>query len=97
MTQSNSYELPKHVVAKIEKVLGVLPAELDGYDFVQLIEELCDTALMFDQKERGSARAGQQPSQGEAVDTSPTTQRQRRKHHVPEGGGPGGHHGTHDQ
>ena len=90
MTQSDPFVLPEHVVAKIEKILGVTPSELDGYDFVKLIEELCDTALMFDQQERGSAQAGQQPRQGEVINTSPATQRQRRKHHVSEGGEAGG-------
>ncbi len=54
MTQSNSLGLPKHVATKIEKVLGISSSELNGYDLVRMIEELCDTALMFDREERGT-------------------------------------------
>ena len=67
MTQSNSFELPKHVVAKIEKVLGVLPSQLEGYDLVQLIEELCDTVLMFDQEERTAGQAAEDKTSGDAA------------------------------
>jgi hypothetical protein len=67
--ESNSFELPQHVVAKIEKVLGVSHSELNGYDLVKLIDELCDTALMFDQEERKSAH---------------TQQRERRTHYTSE-------------
>ncbi len=54
MTQSNSLGLPKHVATKIEKVFGISSSELNGYDLVRMIEELCDTALMFDREERGT-------------------------------------------
>ncbi len=54
MSQSNSLGLPKHVATKIEKVLGISSSELNGYDVVRMIEELCDTALMFDREERAT-------------------------------------------
>lgn len=57
MAQKDSLELPNHVVAKVEKVLGLSSLKLEGYDLVRLIEELCDTALMFDQVERGQDKA----------------------------------------
>ncbi len=49
MAQEGSLELPERVVAKIHKVLGITPASLPEHDLVSLIEELCNTALMFDQ------------------------------------------------
>ncbi len=49
MAQEGSLELPGRVVAKIQRVLGINPASLPEHDLVSLIEELCDTALMFDQ------------------------------------------------
>ena len=54
MTQDRSLELPEHVVAKIQKVLGITPSSLPEHDLVSLIEDLCDTALMFDREERGA-------------------------------------------
>lgn len=63
MTEDSGFELPEHVVAKIAKVLGVSSSQLEGYDLVKLIEELCDTALMFDQEERGTGQTQQQESQ----------------------------------
>jgi len=59
MTQDRWLGLPEHVVAKIEKVLGIPPSELGSYDLVKLIEELCDTALMFDPEARGARRTEQ--------------------------------------
>ena len=53
MAQEGSLELPGRVVAKIHKVLGISPASLPEHDLVSLIEELCDTALMFDQNAQG--------------------------------------------
>ena len=53
MAQEGSLELPDRVVAKIQKVLGISPASLPQHDLVSLIEELCDTALMFDQNAQG--------------------------------------------
>ena len=63
MTQEPWLELPGHVVAKIEKVLGIPPSELAKQDLVKLIEDLCDTALMFDREERGAAEADDQGEQ----------------------------------
>ena len=63
MTQEPWLELPEHVVAKIEKVLGIPPSELSTHNLVKLIEDLCDTALMFDRDERGAAEAGDQGEQ----------------------------------
>ena len=69
MTQDGGLELPEHVAAKIEEVLGVLPSELDGYDLVKLIEELCDTALMFDREQRGAG--GVKPGGGAGASAIP--------------------------
>ncbi len=57
MTQDSGLALPEQLTAKIEKVLGLDSADLQGYDLVQLIDELCDTALMFDKNERAAAKA----------------------------------------
>ena len=59
MIQDRWLGLPEHVVAKIGKVLGIPPSELGSYDLVKLIEELCDTALMFDREARGARRTEQ--------------------------------------
>ena len=56
MAQEGSLELPERVVAKIQKVLGISPASLPENDLVSLIEELCDTALMFDQNAQGAGQ-----------------------------------------
>ncbi len=73
MAQEGSLELPGRVVAKIHKVLGISPASLPEHDLVSLIEELCDTALMFDQDAHGGGRANDQ--KGSAAATRlPTTQ-----------------------
>lgn len=56
MAQGGSLELPERVVAKIQKVLGISPASLPEHDLVSLIEELCDTALMFDQNAQGAGQ-----------------------------------------
>jgi len=87
MTQGSGLELPKDVVTKIERVLGVPSSVLDGYDLVKLIEELCDTALMFDREERGTGQTAQQRSGGEAVDSAPPTLYLRRTRHTPDGQG----------
>jgi hypothetical protein len=55
MTHEPWLELPEHVVAKIEKVLGIPPSEQAAHGLVALIEDLCDTALMFDREEVGAA------------------------------------------
>ncbi len=54
MTQDSGLALPEQLTAKIEKVLGLDSADLEGYDLVKLIDELCDTALMFDKDERAT-------------------------------------------
>ncbi len=54
MTQDSGLALPEQLTAKIEKVLGLDSADLEGYDLVKLIDELCDTALMFDKNERAT-------------------------------------------
>ena len=55
MTQDSGLALPEQLTVKIEKVLGLDSADLEGYDLVKLIDELCDTALMFDKNERATA------------------------------------------
>jgi len=65
MAEEPWIDLPEHVVAKITQVLGIPPSELAKQDLLKLIEDLCDTALMFDRAERGTAEAdtqGEQPS-----------------------------------
>lgn len=66
MAEDRWVELPEHVVAKIEKVLGIPPSELAQYGIVKLVEELCDTALMFDREDRGARRTRQNKPAGEA-------------------------------
>ena len=66
MSQEPWLELPEHVAAKIEKVLGIPPSELAQYDIVKLVEELCDTALMFDREDRRGGRPQQRKAPGEA-------------------------------
>ena len=70
MTQERGLELPEHVVAKIEKVLGIAPSELQEHDLVSLIEELCDTALMFEREERSTPQAQPEKPLGETEETS---------------------------
>ena len=65
MAENRRVELPEHVVAKIEKVLGIPPSELAQYDIVKLVEELCDTALMFDREDRRGGRTRQKKPAGE--------------------------------
>ena len=67
MTQEPWLELPEHVVDKIEKVLGIPPSELSTHNIVKLIEDLCDTALMFDRDERGTAEGDDQAEQPEPL------------------------------
>ena len=66
MAENRWEELPEPVVDKIEKVLGIPPSELAQYDIVKLVEELCDTALMFDREARGGGRPQQRKPPGEA-------------------------------
>ncbi len=72
MAEDRSLELPEHVVDKIQKVLGISPASLPEHDLVSLIEELCDTALMFDREERGAEQIEEEEPQGEPAATATT-------------------------
>ncbi len=63
MTREPWLELPERVVAKIEKDLGIPPSELAKPGLVKLIEDVCDTALMFDREKRGAAEADDQGEQ----------------------------------
>ena len=65
MAENSRIELPEHVVAKIEKVLGIPPSELPEYGIANLVEELCDTALMFDREARAASRPRQDEPTGE--------------------------------
>ncbi len=73
MSEERSLELPEHVVAKIQKVLGISPSSLPEQDLISLIEDLCDTALMFDREERGPQPTEEEkpPEQTAAVATTP--------------------------
>lgn len=71
MTQDGGLELPENVVAKIEQVLGLSSVQLQGYDLVKLIEELCDTALMFDQDERQEVAENEPAAPIESSSPSP--------------------------
>lgn len=72
MSEERSLELPEHVVAKIQKVLGISPSSLPEHDLVSLIEDLCDTALMFDREERGAEQTEEEKPQGEPAATATT-------------------------
>ncbi len=71
MTQEPWLELPENVVAKIEKVLGIPPSELAAHGLVALIEDLCDTALMFDREEVGPAESDQAEDQPQRLPQLP--------------------------
>lgn len=71
MTQDGGFALPENVVAKIGQVLGLSSTQLQGYDLVKLIEELCDTALMFDQDERQEVAGSEPPAAIESQVASP--------------------------
>lgn len=58
MSKPSSVELPAHVVAKIQQVLGIPPSELAKHGLVRLLEDLCDTVLMFDKAQRVVAKTG---------------------------------------
>lgn len=73
MTQDGGLELPENVVAKIGQVLGLSSVQLQGYDLVKLIEELCDTALMFDQDERQEVAENEPTAAIESNSASPAT------------------------
>jgi len=70
MTQERWLELPEHVVAKVEKVLGIPPNQLQEHDLVSLIEELCDTALMFEREERSTPQPQPEKPLGETEEPS---------------------------
>ncbi|MCP4593388.1 MAG: hypothetical protein GY842_21845 [bacterium] len=70
MAQERWLEIPEHVVAKVEKVLGIAPAKLPEHDLVQIIEDLCDTALMFEREERDAVRPQPETLTGEAEDSA---------------------------
>lgn len=72
MAEDRWLELPEHVVAKIQKVLGISPTSLSEHDLVSLIEELCDTALMFDREERGADQPEQEEPPGETAAAATT-------------------------
>ena len=72
MAEDRYLELPEHVVAKIQKVLGINPTSLAEHDLVGLIEELCDTALMFDREERGVEQTEEEKPPGETAATATT-------------------------
>ena len=74
MSEDRWPELPEHIVAKIQKVLGISPSSLPEHDLVSLIEDLCDTALMFDREERGAEQTEEEKPPGEtaAATTQPS-------------------------
>ncbi len=72
MAQDRSLELPEHVVAKIQKVLGISPTSLLEPDLVNLIEELYDTALMFDREEYGAEQTKEEKPLGETAAAATT-------------------------
>lgn len=72
MTQERWLDLPKDVAIKIEKVLGIAASDLEDYDLVKLIDELCDTALMFDNEEHDAGDSTQQKPSDEAAAESPS-------------------------
>ena len=77
MAQDSSLELPEHVAAKIQKVLGISPTSLSEHDLVNLIEELCDTALMFDREESGAGQSEEKrpPAETGAATNQPSEPR----------------------
>jgi hypothetical protein len=48
MSDTSLPKIPDRVAEKVERVLGIPRREVEEMDTVQLIEDLCDTALMFD-------------------------------------------------
>lgn len=67
MAEDRWLKLPERVVVKIQKVLGISPASLPEDDLVRLIEDLCDTALMFDREERAAEQTKQEEPPGETA------------------------------
>ncbi len=72
MSEGRSLELPGHIVAKIQAVLGISPSSLPEHDLVSLIEDLCDTALMFDREERGAEQTGKVETRRETLAAATT-------------------------
>ena len=72
MAQDRRLELPEHVVAKIQKVLGISPTSLLENDLVSLIDDLCDTALMFDRQERGAEQTEEEKPPAETAAAATT-------------------------
>ncbi len=70
MTQEHCLGLPEHVAAKVEQVLGIPPSELSEHDLVGLIEELCDTALMFDREQHSGGQIQPETPSGETEGAS---------------------------
>ncbi len=77
MAEDRSLELPEHVVDKIQKVLGISPASLPEHDLVSLIEDLCDTALLFDREEHGPSQTDEEKPLGEATGAAATQPTER--------------------
>ncbi len=76
MSEERSLDLPAHVVVKIQKVLGISPTSLPDHDLVSLIEDLCETALLFDRDDRGAEQTEEQkrPGKTAAIATNPPTE-----------------------
>ncbi len=72
MSEGRSLELPGHIVAKIQAVLGISPSSLPEHDLVSLIEDLCDTALMFDREERGAEQTEELETRRETLAAATT-------------------------
>ncbi len=72
MSEERSLELPEHVVVKIQKVLGISPSSLPEHNLVSIIEDLCDTALMFDGEERGAEQTEEEKPPGETAAAATT-------------------------
>ena len=72
MAEDHWLELPERVVVKIQKVLGISPTSLPEHDLVSLIEDLCDTALMFDREERGAEQTEEDKPPGELAAAATT-------------------------
>ncbi len=70
MAQDRWLELPEHVVVKVQKVLGISPSSLPEQDLVSLIEDLCDTALMFDREDRGAEQTEEEKPPGDTAATA---------------------------
>jgi len=68
MTQVRVLRLSPRLAAKIQKVLGIPPSDLGEVDAATLIEELCDTALMFDREAQVAESVSAPPGAGDAVD-----------------------------